>query len=96
MILGSQAKLENDNKSINVKRGLKTKCEMGLWPSVAPTGHLNSTNRDQKGVVFVDPVRAPHIKELFTKVGLQGWSGRRAYKWLRDISFVARSGKPSR
>lgn len=30
MILGSQAKLENDNKSINVKRGLKTKCEMGL------------------------------------------------------------------
>jgi DNA invertase Pin-like site-specific DNA recombinase len=29
MILGSQAKLENDNKSINVKRGLKTKCEMG-------------------------------------------------------------------
>lgn len=40
MILGSQAKLENDNKSINVKRGLKTKCEMGLWPSVAPTGYL--------------------------------------------------------
>ncbi len=30
MILGSQAKLENDNKSINVKRGLKTKCELGL------------------------------------------------------------------
>lgn len=30
MILGSQAKLENDNKSINVKRGLKTKCELKL------------------------------------------------------------------
>ncbi|MFA6797364.1 MAG: recombinase family protein, partial [Candidatus Paceibacterota bacterium] len=29
MILGSQAKLENDNKSINVKRGLRTKVEMG-------------------------------------------------------------------
>jgi len=28
MILGSQAKLENDNKSVNVKRGLKTKCEL--------------------------------------------------------------------
>ena len=29
MILCSQAKLENDNKSINVKRGLRTRCEMG-------------------------------------------------------------------
>ena len=28
MILGSQAKLENDNKRINVKRGLKTRAEM--------------------------------------------------------------------
>lgn len=42
MILGSQAKLENDNKSINVKRGLRTKVEMGLWPTVAPTGYLNN------------------------------------------------------
>lgn len=33
MILGSQAKLENDNKGINVKRGLRTRVEMGLWPS---------------------------------------------------------------
>ena len=27
MILGSQAKLENDNKGVNVKRGLRTRCE---------------------------------------------------------------------
>src|SRR5258705_11786260 len=72
MILGSQAKLENDNKSINVKRGLKTKCEMGLWPSVAPTGYLNSKNRDQPGVVLIDPERSSTIKEMFTKVGNKG------------------------
>ena len=29
MILGSQAKLENDHKGINVKRGLRAKCEKG-------------------------------------------------------------------
>jgi site-specific DNA recombinase len=94
MILGSQAKLENDNKSINVKRGLKTKCEMGLWPSIAPTGYLNSKNRDQKGVVFVDPVRAPIIKEVFTKVAYQSWSGRRLYKWLKETKFVSRNNIP--
>lgn len=94
MILGSQAKLENDNKSINVKRGLKTKCELGLWPSVAPTGYLNSKNKDQKGVVFVDPARAATIKEMFTKVAYEGWSGRKIFRWLKDIKFITRTGKP--
>lgn len=93
MILGSQAKLENDNKSINVKRGLKTKCELGLWPSVAPTGYLNSKNKDQKGVVFVDPDRAPIIKQIFQKVAYEGQSGRKIFKWLKDIKFVTRTGK---
>ena len=94
MILGSQAKLENDNKSINVKRGLKTKCEMGLWPSVAPTGYLNSKDRDKPGVVLVDPDRSSIIKEMFTKVGYESWSGRKVYKWLREIKFLSRNGKP--
>ncbi len=93
MILGSQAKLENDNKSVNVKRGLKAKCEMGLWPSVAPTGYLNSKNVDQKGYVFLDPQRAPAIKEMFEKMA-GGSSGRKVFRWLRDIKFLTRNGKP--
>ncbi len=40
MILGSQAKLENDNRGINVKRGLRTRVEMGLWPGTAPSAIL--------------------------------------------------------
>lgn len=94
MILGSQAKLENDNKSINVKRGLKTKCEMGLWPSVAPTGYLNSKNKDQKGVIFVDPERALIVKEMFSKVAREGWSGRKVFRWLKETKFVTKNGKP--
>ena len=41
MILGSQAKLENDNRGVNVKRGMKTKCEMGVRPNMTPIGYLN-------------------------------------------------------
>ena len=52
MILCSQAKLENDNKSINVKRGLRTRCEMGLIPGVAPTGYLNEKDKYTKFGVF--------------------------------------------
>ena len=92
MILGSQAKLENDNKSVNVKRGLKTVCEMGLWPSVAPTGYLNSKNVDQKSHVFIDPKRAPVIKEMFERAA-KGASGRKIYRWLKDIKFLTKNGK---
>lgn len=93
MILGSQAKLENDNKSINVKRGLKTRVEMGLWPSVAPTGYLNSKNVGEKGVIYTDPQRAPIIKKIFEKVAYEKWSGRKVYNWLKfDLNLKTANG----
>lgn len=95
MILCSQAKLDNDNKSVNVKRGLRTRIEMGLWPSVAPTGYLNHPDRTKKCRVIQDPQRAHVIKIMFEKVAYEKWSGRQLYKWLKnDLKFVTRSGKP--
>lgn len=93
MILCSQAKLENDNKGINVKRGQKTKCEMGLRPCLAPTGYINEKRLDRKGYVMIDPERAPIIKQMFENV-VNGWSGRKVYHWLKfDINFRTRSNK---
>ena len=93
MILGSQAKLENDNKVINVKRGLRARAAMGLRPSMAPTGYLNSKNKDEKCQVIVDPKRAPIIKEMFEKVAHENYSGRKIYRWLREIDFKNKNGK---
>jgi DNA invertase Pin-like site-specific DNA recombinase len=94
MILGSQAKLENDQRSINVKRGLRTRIEMGLWPGMAPTGYLNEYHKDRPCSVIPDPIRAPVVKQVFEKVA-QGMSGRRVYLWLRDkVRFVTKNGKP--
>lgn len=88
MILCSQAKLENDNKSINVKRGLRARVEMGLWPCKPPTGYTKFKRIDQKCEAIIDPVRAPVIKQIFEKVGYQNWSGRKVYHWLKhDIDF---------
>jgi len=84
MILGSQAKLENDNKSINVKRGLKARCEMGLWPTKAPIGYFNDKMRGQGCHIHIDPVRAPVVKQIFEKVAYEKWSGRRIHKWLKE------------
>lgn len=93
MILCSQAKLENDNKSINVKRGLRTRCEMGLWPAPAPMGYLNEMRADRKGHVYIDPERGPVIKKMFEKVAYEKWSGRKIYHWLKfELNFKTPNG----
>lgn len=93
MILCSQAKLENDNRGINVKRGMKTKCELGFRPNMTPLGYLND-HYSGKGMkkVFVDETRAPVIQEAFEKVAA-GSSGRDIYDWMKETGFRTKSGK---
>jgi len=93
MILCSQAKLENDNKSINVKRGIRSKCEMGWRPGVAPLGYMNRAFGGINDIV-PDPDRADIVTEMFNKAGNEGWSGRRLKSWLDEQEFTNKSGKP--
>ena len=94
MILGSQAKLENDNRGVNVRRGLRTRCEMGLWVGPAPLGYLNQNRMDKKCQVIVDPLRAPAIKQIFEKVAYEKYSGRKLYHWLKhELNFYTRGNK---
>ncbi len=88
MILCGQAKLENDNRGINVKRGLRTRVEMGLWPGVAPIGYLNQKRMDKKCQIIIDTDRAPIIKKIFEKMAYEKWSGRKIYHWLKfELNF---------
>lgn len=95
MILCSQAKLENDNKSVNVKRGLRAKVEMGYRPNMAPLGYLHdkyAPKGDRR--VYLDPERSPAIKEAFLKVADDEWSGRRLKEWFDgEKKFKTRTGK---
>lgn len=63
MMLCSQGKLENDYKSVNVKRGMKTKVELDFRPNMTPLGYLHDKNVE-KGAkrICIDPARAPLIK----------------------------------
>ena len=93
MILCSQAKLENDNKSINVKRGMRTRCEMGLWPAVPPTGYRKVNDRNAKCEVEIDPDRGYVVKQIFEKIAYEKWSVSKVHAWLRyDINFKTRNG----
>lgn len=95
MILCSQAKLENDHKGENVKRGLRAKCEMGWRPGVAPIGYLHDKYADkgQKRIIL-DPVRSPIVKQMFERVAYEDLSGRDLSEWLNnEINFTTRTGK---
>ena len=88
-ILGGQAKLENDNRGINVKRGLRTRVEIGLWPGTAPVGYRNQKLMDKKCQVIIDPERAPIIKKMFKKMAYEKWSGRKIHHWLKhEFAFT--------
>lgn len=94
MILGSQAKLENDNRGINVKRGLRTRCEMGLWPTVPPTGYLTQKLMDRKCQLIIDPERGHVVKKIFEKMAHDKWSGRRIHQWLKfELNFMTVGNK---
>lgn len=95
MILCSQAKLENDNKSVNVRRGLKTKIEMGFRPNMSPLGYLHDKYAE-KGArrIYIDPERGPIVKEMFHKVAYDCWTGRDLKKWMdEEKGFTTRKGK---
>ena len=93
MILCSQAKLENDQKGINVKRGIRAKCEMGFRPGPSPIGYMNRSFNGIKDVIL-DPERSPIIPQMFTKVIEENASGRKIKKWLDEIKFSNKSGIP--
>ena len=92
MILCSQAKLENDQKGINVKRGIRAKCEMGWRPGVAPLGYMNRAFGGIKDIIL-DPERAPLIKEMFERVAYRYQSGRKVKEWMDNQGFTTRTGK---
>lgn len=92
MILCSQAKLENDNRGVNMKRGIRAKCEMGWQPCMPPISYYNRAFNGVKEIIE-DPERAPYIKEMFQRVVLKGHSGRTIKHWLDESNFTTRRGK---
>lgn len=94
MILGSTAKLENDHRGENVRRGLRARVDMGLWPNMAPLGYTGQNRMDRKCQLVQDPVRAPIVKQMFEKVAYEKWSGHKIYNWLRfELNFKTRGNK---
>ena len=90
MMLGSQAKLENDQKSQNVKRGYREKLKRGDWIGPAPIGYLNDKATKK---IIVDPERAPYIREAFEMYSTGLYSFKQISNILSDKGLRTKNGK---
>ena len=80
-LLCSQAKLENDNKIVDIKRGLKRKVEMGWFPCLAPLGYLNTPTLEKgKKYLRKDPRRFNLVRKIFDLVLSQKMTPPKAFK----------------
>jgi len=92
MILGSQAKFENDNRGLSVKRGIRNICEQGFWPGQVPLGYESITFNGVRSVNF-DPKRSETIKKIFEKVA-NGRSVKSTIQWVNTkTSLRTKRGK---
>jgi len=92
MILCSQAKLENDNRGVNVKRGIRAKCETGWRPCMPPLGYFTRGASGKGKDVIIDEERAPYIVKMF-KMSAEGKSGRHIRQWLENNDVKTRGDK---
>ncbi len=84
-LLCSTAKLDNDNKGINVKRGLKAKAERGIYPAPAPTGYVNNKYAERGNkTVEVDLDRFGLVKKMFEMVLSQKYTPLQVLKIATD------------
>lgn len=94
-LLCSQAKLENDNRGINAKRGMTSKAEKGWYPAPAPIGYKNTPDK-RKGFKTIEPdeIAFPLVRNAFDKV----LSGKQPILVWREIHktglLLGKSRKP--
>jgi site-specific DNA recombinase len=79
----TRAKLENDNKGVNVKRGLAGKVRKGWRPGVAKIGYLNNTSRERgERDILPDPERFPKVRRLLHLF----LTGKYSVRQLRELA----------
>lgn len=81
--------------SINTKRGLRKKCELGYKPGLAPLGYINDkiSSRGNRGY-FPDPERLPIIRKIFQTLATGLYTPKEVYKMaVNEWGLTNRNGK---
>jgi len=69
------------NLRLEIVKGMTTKAQAGLWPSVAPAGYVNRSGKERS--IAPDPETGPLVQELFRLAATGKYSGRQLTAWAR-------------
>ena len=90
-----QAKMENDKKGEDVKRGLEKKAKLGCMPNHAPVGYLNDKNtpRGNKKLLS-DPERLPLVRKMWQQMLTGTYTVPQLLREVNDVwGFKMPNGK---
>ena len=82
-----------DNLKEETTKGMDEKASQGYFPSGAPIGYINTTDKNGKKVIKIDPDKAPYIKRLFELFATGNYSLDTVRKKLQEEGFVYGNGK---
>ena len=92
----SQAKLENDNKGEDVKRGLRARLQAGVFPGRGPIGYMSDkyTERGAKKNL-VDPERFDIVRRMFDLMLTGNYTVLEIFRIVtKEWKFKTRQGTP--
>src|SRR3989344_6402907 len=89
------SKKDSDDKSDVVKRGLKTKCEKGSMPGLAPIVYLNTPHLPGGSRhILKDPERFETIQQIWNMMATGGYTVSQLWDYLNnDLGFKTRQFK---
>ncbi len=95
-LLCTQAKLENDNKSVNITEALKLKAERGVFPGRARPGYINNHEKPQ-GLrdISIHPLYFKLMRKLFDLALTGNYSVEALMREAKILGIrSSKSGKP--
>lgn len=86
IIMGSSTQYSR-NLSKDVKRGIRSKLEKGIWPSSAPVGYLNKESK-----IITDKSKTKYIKKAFLLYSKGNYSLKEITNLLFEEGFRSKGG----
>lgn len=95
MLQCSQAKMENDKKGVDVKRGLHKKASLGMYPGPATVGYKNDKYAEKGNKVpLLDEERSPVVRKMIDLMLTGNYTVAQIWRIARnEWGFTMPSGK---
>jgi len=93
MVEGAMANQYLRDLSTNVKRGMRSKVERGLYPACAPIGYLNEGKYKGTKTIVPDPKYFHKLKSLWDLLKTERYQLADLYRIMQDKYIIDKHGK---